>query len=208
MNLRIEDPELRELFEHALFFHGHTCPAMPLGLRAGVFARRLLGVERARDKELLLLSETGEGHAAACFLDGAMTATGCTYGKGNARKLRYGKLALVLLDGRGGRKVRVSVHPSFLVEALERSPFLARRRAGILPQDVEPALAEAAVNKVFAASEAALFRAGAVERFTHEPPESCFEAHRCASCGEVTFANRLRVKGGAFVCIACAGYDR
>ena len=42
-----------------------------------------LGVERAQDKELYVRSETGKGHAAGCFLDGIMTATGCTYGKSN-----------------------------------------------------------------------------------------------------------------------------
>ena len=208
MKIQIGDPELEELFEHGRFFHGHTCPAMPLGLRAGVLARRLLGVARARDKELHLLAETSEGHAMACFLDGAMTATGCTYGKGNARKLHYGKLAVTLLDMKAGRKVRVSVRPEFILEALERSPFLARRRAGVPPQEVDPALAEAAVNRIFAAPEEALFAAGAIGRFEPLPVKGCFEAHRCASCGEATFAKRLRVKEGAFVCIACAGYER
>lgn len=47
--------ELKDLFEAGLRFHGHKCPAMPLG------------VERAQDKELFLRSETGKGHAAGCF---------------------------------------------------------------------------------------------------------------------------------------------
>jgi len=28
--------ELKELFETGLKFHGHKCPAMPVGLRAGL----------------------------------------------------------------------------------------------------------------------------------------------------------------------------
>ncbi len=50
---------LEELFDVALKFHGHRCPAMPMGLRAGMAAMRVLGVERSQDKELFLESETG-----------------------------------------------------------------------------------------------------------------------------------------------------
>ncbi|KUJ95160.1 MAG: hypothetical protein XD41_1848 [Desulfonauticus sp. 38_4375] len=75
--------QLEELYEMGLKFHGHKCPAMPLGIRAGLAAMKVLGVERAKDKELMVISETGKGHAAGCFLDGIMVATGCTYGKSN-----------------------------------------------------------------------------------------------------------------------------
>ena len=34
-----------ELLTLGLKFHGHKCPAMPMGLRAGVAAMRALGVE-------------------------------------------------------------------------------------------------------------------------------------------------------------------
>lgn len=73
---------VNELMELGLAFHGH-CPAMPLGLRAALAAMKTLGVEKAQDKELQVISETGKGHAAGCFLDGIMVATGCTYGKSN-----------------------------------------------------------------------------------------------------------------------------
>ena len=68
-----------ELLERGLWFHGHKCPAMPMGLRAGLAAMKALNVARAQDKELFVVAETGKGHAAGCFLDGIMTATGCTF---------------------------------------------------------------------------------------------------------------------------------
>ena len=83
----------RDFLETGLEFHGHKCPAMPLGLRAAVAAMNSLGVERAKDKELHVVSETGKGHAAGCFLDGIMVATGCTYGKSNVDKRYYNKMA-------------------------------------------------------------------------------------------------------------------
>ena len=93
---------LGDYFEVALQFHGHKCPAMPMGLRAGMAAMESLGVERAKDKELVVESETGEGHAAGCFVDGIMAATGSTYGKGNITQLGYNKMAFTLIDARTG----------------------------------------------------------------------------------------------------------
>jgi len=79
--------KLQDLYETGLKLHGHKCPAMPMGIRAGLAAMKALGVERAKDKELFLRSETGKGHAVGCFVDGLMMATGCTYGKSNICKL-------------------------------------------------------------------------------------------------------------------------
>src|SRR3990172_13353409 len=104
--------DFNEYFDTAMKFHGHKCPAMPMGLRAGVAAMRALGVDRAQDKELYAISETGEGHAAGCFLEGIMTATGCTFGKGNIEKVRYHKMAFTLIDVRRQKAVRVSLKPA------------------------------------------------------------------------------------------------
>ena len=41
------------LFQTAMAFHGHKCPAMPMGLRAAVAAMQALGVERAKNQELI-----------------------------------------------------------------------------------------------------------------------------------------------------------
>jgi len=105
--------ELKDYFDVALAFHGHRCPAMPMGLRAGLAAMKALGVERAQDKELVVESETGEGHAAGCFLDGVMVATGATYGKGNIKKLFYNKMAFTLIDVKTEKAVRVFLKPEF-----------------------------------------------------------------------------------------------
>lgn len=39
-----------DYFDVAMKFHGHKCPAMPLGLRAGAAAMNALGVERSQDR--------------------------------------------------------------------------------------------------------------------------------------------------------------
>ena len=64
----------KDYFDVGIKFHGHKCPAMPLGLRAGAAAMNALGVERSQDKELVMVVETGNDHAAGCFVDGLMHA--------------------------------------------------------------------------------------------------------------------------------------
>ncbi len=65
-----------------------------------------LGVERASNKELYLVCEDDPSHSIACFLDGVMATTGCTYSKGNAEK-NYGKNAITLVDVKTKKVIRV-----------------------------------------------------------------------------------------------------
>jgi len=204
MSIEIQDPELKEMFEHGVYFHGHLCPAMPLGLRAGLLARRKLGVERAKSKELMLLSETGTGHLMQCILDGLMMATGCTYGKGNCKKLNYNKMAFVLINVVENKAIRISVKPEFIKQALN-SPFMERRQQGIPPEMIEPEIAESAINRVLSLPEEELFNIGDVYDYEYiykqeGPPEFC------KRCGEVVFGSKARIKKGEIFCIPCSGY--
>ena len=193
-----------EILETGLKFHGHKCPAMPMGLRAGLAAMNALGVERSQDKELRVLAETGEGHAAGCFLDGIMTATGCTYGKSNIKKLYYNKMAFTLIDARTGRAVRVSLKPEFFAQALQ-SPFVQQRKAGVPPQDIPAAIADPLVDKVLNLPEEMFLSIGPVQQVEVSRGKAEFEARPCAKCGELTFVNKLQESPGGPLCIPCRG---
>ena len=99
-----------ELYKAGLLLHGHKCPAMPMGLRAGLAALEALGVPRAADGQLTALIEIDSEHCATCYADGIQMATGCTFGKGNIRKLGYGKFVLTLVDNQD-RAQRARRHP-------------------------------------------------------------------------------------------------
>jgi formylmethanofuran dehydrogenase subunit E len=198
--------EFKEYLDVAMKFHGHRCPAMPMGLRAGLKAMEVLGVERAKDKELFVLSETGKGHAAGCFLDGIMTATGCTYGKSNVQKLYYNKLAFTLIDQKTGRSVRVSVKPDFFEKALN-SPFVQKRKEGVSPQDIPPEITDPLVDKILSVPVEEFLEIDEIKQVTVEKKAGIFEAKRCDSCGELTFVNKLRhAPDGKMLCIPCSGY--
>ena len=60
----------QEWLEFGQKFHGHKCPAMPMGLRVGAAAMNKLGVDRAQDGQILAFVDLGEDHCATCYTDG------------------------------------------------------------------------------------------------------------------------------------------
>ncbi len=200
--MAMRDGDFKKFFDVALLFHGHRCPAMPLGLRAGFAAMERLGVERSKDKELHVISETGKGHAAGCFLDGIMMATGCTYGKSNIEKLYYNKMAFRLIDVSSGRSLRVSLKPEFFASML-KSPFLEYRKRGIPPQDVPSEVADPLVERALTIPEGEFLVFGNIERVEFSRPKGVFEVEPCAVCGELTFVDKLFDTPRGKVCTAC-----
>ncbi|GAB6061922.1 FmdE family protein [Deferrisoma palaeochoriense] len=192
-----------ELFDMALKFHGHRCPAMPMGLRAGLAAMKALGAERAQDKELYVISETGKGHAAGCFLDGIMAATGCTYGKSNIEKKYWNKMAFTLVDTQKGKAVRVSLKPEFFEQALQ-SPFVQQRRQGVPPQDVPAEILDPLLQRVLSLPEEQFLNISGPFDYPWEGGKACFDVVRCGRCGETVFTNAVVEKDGEKLCKGCA----
>ena len=183
-------------------FHGHRCPAMPIGYRAGLAAMEKLGVKRASNKELYLVCENGPAHATACFLDGVMAATGCTYGKGNAEKRNYGKNAITLVDLKTNRAVRVVMHPHFQKKGLA-SKFVELRRQKVEPKDIPSEVLEPLLENILKAKEEDLFIVGEIHEADVKPPKGTFAWHECDICNEIVFENTTRLVNGKPVCIPC-----
>jgi len=199
---------LKEFLDVALEFHGHKCPAMPMGLRAGIAAMKTLGVQRAKDKELVVESETGEGHAAGCFLDGVMVATGATYGKGNVKKLFYNKMAFTLIDAGSGRAIRVSLKPEFFEKALQ-SPFVQKRKEGVLPQDIPAEVTNPQVERILSLPESEFLTTSQVFQREVKKGATSFEVKRCSQCGEATFTNKItQTSDGRLLCVPCENKEK
>ena len=195
--------QAKDYFELGSKFHGHKCPAMPLGLRAGAAAMNALGVERSQDKELVLLAETGDDHAAGCFVDGLMTVTGCTYGKSNIKKTYSGKMAFTLIDTKKQKAVRVQLKPEFFGKMLQ-SPFVQQRKQGVLPQDIPATITDPLVDGVMNRAEEEFLAIGPVMDYKYEKTKGTFDTDLCSSCGERVFANKLLIQGDKKICLHCA----
>jgi formylmethanofuran dehydrogenase subunit E len=146
-----------ELYKVGLALHGHKCPAMPLGLRAGLAALDALGVQHAPDGQLTALVEIDRNHCSTCFADGVQVATGCTFGKGNIRSLGYGKFGLTLIDNKTGRSVRVVATPEAMRRSQE-SEFIQYRKKGVPASQVDAKLVEPLIDKVLSEAVEVLFK--------------------------------------------------
>lgn len=192
-----------DYFDMGLKFHGHKCPAMPLGMRAGAAAMNALGVDRSIDKELVCLVETGNDHAAGCFTDGLQVVTGCTYGKSNIKKLYYGKMGFILIDTVSKKAVRVHLKPEFFGKMLN-SPFVQQRKKGVLPQDVPAETTDPLVRNVMSMKEEDFLVISPVFDYDYQKAKSNFETDICSVCGERVFTHKLQNVKGKNVCMPCA----
>ena len=195
--------DVKKYLDAGLMFHGHKCPAMPLGLRVGAAAMDALGVDRARDGQLIALVEIGDAHCATCFADGVQMITGCTFGKGNIKKLHYGKWGVTLVDKKSGRAVRV-VPKAEAMEANKKTEFFTKYREKGIPASQVPAeVVDPLVERVMGAPADALLDVGDVVDYKWEEPPHSFDGFVCESCGEMTVEPYGRPLGDKKVCIPC-----
>jgi formylmethanofuran dehydrogenase subunit E len=197
----VVDP--KEFLEPGLLLHGHKCPAMPLGLRAGAAAMNALGVERSGAKTLLALVELGDDHCSHCLGDGVQMITGCTFGKGNIRQLGYGKFGLTLVDKTTGRAVRVVPKAEMQMATKKTDFFQKYRMKGVPPTKVPDEVVQPLIAKVMNAPEGELLKIGEVFDYDAPTNSESFDAFVCERCGDMVVESYGRIADGQKVCIPC-----
>jgi len=177
---------------------------MPMGLRVGAAAMNKLGVERAKDGQLMALVEIGENHCATCFAaDGVQMITGCTFGKGNIKKLHFGKWGLTLVDKKSGRAVRVSPKAEAMAANKQTDFFQKYRMKGIPASEVPAEVVDPLIEQVMSVPEAQLLNVGDVVEQTWEDAPHSFDSFVCDLCGEMVVEPYGRVLGDKKVCVPC-----
>jgi len=205
MSIHLSQPTVvsTEELQAAQGFHGHRCPAMPQGLRAGHLAMDILGVSRARGgRELIAVVETGRHHFSGCFVDGVQFATGCTAGKGNLEQEPMGKFAVTLVDPATHRAVRVALKSERLLGCLS-TEFFRLRAQGVPPWDVEPGLVDPLITEVLTRPWQELFEVRLFPSYPYDLPQEAFTAVRCADCGEVVVERYATAFEGSWLCRPC-----
>lgn len=95
--------KFNELLQKSAEMHQHLCPRQVLGVRMGLLAGNLLGLDvPQQDKRILTIVETD-----GCFIDGLAVATGCRIGRRSMRVLDFGKVAATFIDTQTGQAVRI-----------------------------------------------------------------------------------------------------
>jgi formylmethanofuran dehydrogenase subunit E len=183
-------PDLDQHFRRLLAHHEHLCPRQVLGVRMGIRAAGILGLDLPADS-----TRTGAVvETDGCFADAVSVATGCWLGKRNLRLADYGKVAVTLVDTSNLRGVRVYPHPLARLRAQAYAPAAATRwhaqLEGYQRMPTHQLLCHESVRLVGLLAE----------RFA-EPVQRVV----CTACGEEVVNRGLDARVGTQdLCLACA----
>ena len=169
--------------------HSHLCPRQVLGVRFGIVASELFGLDLPRkDKRLFAFVETD-----GCFVDGISVTTGCSLGRRTLRLVDYGKVAVTLADTLTHLAYRITPRDSARDAAHEYAPGADTSwHAQLIGYKVMP-----------------------VEELVHiEPVELSVSLDEiiskpglrvtCARCSEEVMNARQIILGQEMLCLACA----
>ncbi len=182
--------DLQSLLTKSAARHNHLCPRQVLGVRMGMLAGKILGLDLPQsDKRLFTFVETD-----GCGADGIAVATGCSIGRRTLRVMDFGKLAATFVDTKTMQAVRIYPHPEARIRARLYAPDARSRWHSQLTgyqimADEELLIVQHVVLTV------------SLERIISRPGvRAC-----CAVCGEEIINEREVIRGGEVLCRACAG---
>jgi formylmethanofuran dehydrogenase subunit E len=202
---------ITELLAKAAELHGHYCPGLALGVKAGYAAMKRLGFDNTGMEELLAFVECNN-----CFVDGVQFTTGCSFGNNAMIYKDVGKTAMTLASRKTRRAVRLFVKPRRwdgetaserekeaselfrrVVKEREDDP-VASERMRKLWQELSFATVERPEDDLFQISEADI-------AFPEFAP--IVGSATCADCGEEFMETKaVRIKGDVY-CRSCAKVD-
>lgn len=170
--------------------HRQTCPRLVLGVRMGLYAGDLLGLDLPRlDKRLLVIVETD-----GCFLDGVSASTACHPGRRTLRVEDYGKVAAAFIDTISRKGLRLVPSAGCRVRALDFAPQARSRWEGqLLGYQRMPA------PDLFTVQEIELVTP--LEQVLSHPSRKAV----CSACGEEILNGRELIAGGQAFCRTCSG---
>ena len=158
---------------------------------------------RAADCQLTALIEIDSEHCATCYADGIQMATGCTFGKGNIRKLGYGKFVLTLVDNKTGRSVRVATRNE-VIKRNQESEFIQYRKQGVPASKIDARWWSRTLTSSWTRPRPTCSIGPVTEIKLPAGRPHDFNTIICAACGEVAVERYARVKNGQIVCMPCA----
>ena len=188
-----------EQIERTISFHGHTCPGIMIGIRAGELALKEFGEKAAAD--LVAVVETD-----MCGVDAIQVLTGCTFGKGNLIHRDYGKMAFNFYDRNTGKGIRALLNHDMRSEQekklLEELKTLHHETLGddelVMSDEFRYRLREfylqADLDEMFILME---------PKLPMPRPAKVMASLKCAGCGEMIMESRARLYGGEILCIPC-----
>ena len=181
---------LAHLLDATAALHHHLCPRQVLGVRMGVWAGEVLGLDVPQtDRRLFTIVETD-----GCAVDGIAVATNCRVGHRTLRIEDYGKVAATFVDTLTAQAVRIVPRAQARELARACAPEARSRwEAQLLGYQRMPAeeLLSAQAVQLCTPIEHIISRAG--------------KKAICTRCGEEIMNEREVVRDGQVLCKSCAG---
>jgi len=212
----IGEGDLEGLLKKAGELHGHFCPYVALGVRAGYTALRTLGIERNLGmEEVIAIVEANN-----CFSDGIQMTTGCSFANNALIYHDLGKTAVTVAkrngsEAKAAEAVRVAVRADYSASFQERYPEAHVLFERIVTNREKPTPEEQArLSELWAETSYKQLSVPEGEIFTVERKQIDLPAYApihesaiCSVCGESVMETKARVRDGQSVCIACAGAE-
>jgi formylmethanofuran dehydrogenase subunit E len=206
----IRSNDLEGLLRHTETIHGHRCPMLALGVKAGCHAMNYLEMENTGMEEVLAVVECNN-----CFTDGIQVVTGCTFGNSALIYKDLGKTAVTVVRRRDGAAVRLCVRADFRERLFARYPAVGPLFDKVVLkgegthedhhrfQHLWQAVARRELLEV------PLEEQCLIQTLTTALPPLArrFATVTCSRCGEGVMEPRVRIKEGQMVCLTCAGEE-
>ena len=205
----IQSGDLPGLLRQAETLHGHLCPMLVLGVKAGQYAMTYLDRRNIGREEVVAIVETNN-----CFTDGIQMVTGCTFGNNALIFKDLGKTAVTVARRADGAAVRMVVRADYRQQLFTKYPaagplfekVVVQRQA--TPEELHrfqhiwPAMSRREL-------EAPLEEQLLIQPLTIQLPPYApiFDTLICSGCGEGVMATRVHLKEGQPYCLECAGED-
>lgn len=179
---------LDELLAQTAALHNHLCPRQVLGVRMGMLAGTLLGLNLPQtDKRLYTFVETD-----GCFADGVSVAVNCWLGRRTMRLMDYGKVAATFVDTGTGYAIRIVPNPESRHLAAVCAPNERSRWHTMLQ-----------AYQIMPASDLLCWREVRLSVDMQALISRPGVRVNCALCGEEILNEREVEAGGQIICRAC-----
>lgn len=193
-------------WDKAAEFHGHTCPGLATGFRVAKIAMKELETIRSADEEIVAIVEND-----ACGIDAIQVITGCTIGKGNLIYRDLGKQVYTFACRNSGRAVRIAVRNKTWQGDPQMKEIKKKYFSGTASEEERKIFQEHQNERIKHILELPAVEFCEVKHIAIDLPSRAriFESYLCAECGESVMEPRARLKNGKIVCIPCSdNYSR
>jgi len=202
---------LKDLLIHAASLHGHYCPGLAFGIKAGYAGLKRLGFENTGMEELLAIVECNN-----CFVDGIQVSTGCSLGNNALIYKDIGKTAVTIVSRKTKSAVRLALKPSRWTDedATEREKEAADLFRRVVKERQDDPEASKRMRELWRElsfetvekPEDALFN---MQKVPAELPEYApiVDSATCTICGEEFMETKKAGTDDRPVCLACAEVD-